>query len=173
MEDQKLVHKFLKSRSEAAFSDLYRAKSPHLYKMALRLTQDQYQAEELLQEMWIIAIRKLPTFAWRSELKTWLCAILLNLFRAEVRKKGEVLFSLAEITDPVVEPDKSYGNTTDLEQAIARLPPGYRQIIVLHDIEGYKHKEIAELLEITEGTSKSQLFHARKALREYLSEDLS
>lgn len=79
----------------------------------------------------------------------------------------DAAFSQAQ---PIVDQNWSI-TSIDLDNGIAKLPPGYRQIIVLHDVEGYKHKEIAELLDITEGTSKSQLFYARKALREYLSED--
>lgn len=137
--------------------------------MALRLTQDQYQSEELIQEMWVIAIKKLGGFEWRSELKTWLIGILINLSRAKRKEKG-----FLEITEDVSvgsSVELSFANSHDLEKAISHLPPGYRQIIILHDIEGYKHREIAELLDVTEGTCKSQLFHARKALREYLSED--
>ena len=169
MEDQKLVHAFLKSRSETAFRDLYRSKTPHLYQMALRLTQDPTESEELVQEMWVVAIRKLSTFEWRSELKTWLTGILINLSRAK-RKKRESEIALELDKQDVVE-EIEFATSIDLENAIAHLPSGYRQIIILHDIEGYKHKEIAELLDITEGTSKSQLFHARKNLRMYLSEE--
>ena len=171
MKDQKLVQDFLDTRSEGAFLSLYRSKTPHLYQMALRLTQDKYQSEELVQEMWVIAIRKLADFEWRSELKTWLTGILINLFRSR-RKEQEKMQALTEgVTGTEVSFEMSLVTTSDLENGIAGLPPGYRQIIVLHDIEGYKHKEIARLLDITEGTSKSQLFHARKALRAYLSED--
>jgi RNA polymerase sigma factor (sigma-70 family) len=173
MDDRKLVNDFLHSRSEKAFRTLYRSKTPHLYRMALRLTQNDTLSEELIQETWMVAIRKLAEFEWRSELKTWLVGILINLSRKK-RKETESLEALeeAELTQASPIVDESWSITSmDLEAGIAKLPPGYRQIIVLHDIEGYKHKEIAELLDITEGTSKSQLFYARKALREYLSED--
>ncbi len=173
MDDRKLVKDFLNSRSEQAFRTLYRSKTPHLYRMALRLTQNDSLSEELIQETWMVAIRKLAEFEWRSELKTWLVGIMINLSRKK-RKATESLEALDETTLSDVHPivDDSWSITgMDLENGIAKLPPGYRQIIVLHDVEGYKHKEIAELLDITDGTSKSQLFHARKALREYLSED--
>ncbi|MEP1095432.1 MAG: RNA polymerase sigma factor [Cyclobacteriaceae bacterium] len=172
MEDQKLVHEFLKSRSESAFLELYRSKTPHLYRMALRLTQDEYQSEELIQEMWVIAIRKLADFEWRSELKTWLIGILINLSRSK-RKEKELSIEVTAEMAQEASMEMSFASAHDLENGISDLPPGYRQIIILHDIEGYKHKEIADLLDITEGTSKSQLFYARKALREYLSEDTS
>ncbi len=171
MKDRKLVQEFLNSRSESAFRKLYRSNSPHLYQMALRLTQDTYASEELLQEMWVVAIRKLPDFQWKSELKTWLIGILINLYRS-MRKAVEREMTTAD-TDllEVEHPQEILSDSiADLEKAIGQLPAGYRQIIVLHDIEGYKHKEIATLLDISEGTSKSQLFHARKALRTFLSD---
>ena len=118
----------------------------------------------------MVAIRKLEDFEWRSELKTWLTGILINLSRAK-RKKQERELSIDVVNESGGESAEiTFANTHDLEKAIADLPPGYRQAIILHDIEGYKHKEIANLLDITEGTSKSQLFHARKALREYLND---
>ncbi|MEP1033288.1 RNA polymerase sigma factor [Ekhidna sp.] len=166
MKDQLLVSNFLKNRSEKSFQALYRAKTPQIYQVALRLSQDDVIARELVQQMWIIAISKIDGFEWRSELKTWLIGILFNLYRA-LRKKQEREIKLTETTTnstayPVIN-DK-----IDLEEAIAQLPPGYRQILILHDIEGYKHREIAEILDITEGTSKSQLSHARKSMREFL-----
>ena len=172
MEDRRLVQDFLNKRDQTAFLKLYRSKTPHLYQMALRLTQDEFQSQELVQEMWIIAIRKLSQFKWRSELKTWLTSILINLYRS-MRKKNEKEITVNALQLSEAESKAQIWNESinDLEKAIALLPPGYRQTIVLHDIEGYKHKEIAEILDITEGTSKSQLFHARKALRKYLSED--
>ena len=169
--DRRLVHQFLNTKSEIAFLDLYRSKTPHLYQMALRLTQDEYQSEELIQEMWIVAIRKLADFEWKSELKTWLTGILINLYRSTNKsKKSEVLYSPSNFLQSEVKIVSWNDSKNDLEKAIAQLPPGYRQILILHDIEGYKHKEISNMLDIAIGTSKSQLFHARKTLREYLSE---
>lgn len=152
--------------------NLYRSKTPHLFRMALRLTQDEYQSEELLQEMWIIAIKKLEKFEWRSELKTWLIGILINLARAKRKEQEmELISDQEDVAAEGSSGELAFSNSYDLENGIATLPPGYRQIIILHDIEGYKHREIAELLDVSEGTSKSQLFHARKMLREYLSEE--
>jgi len=166
--DQKLVSDFLESRSERTFQSLYRDKTPHLYQMALRLTaRNELLAQELIQTTWITAIRKLESFQWKSTLKTWLIGILINLNREEInreQKKKEV--------EEVVETSlvsRSYSPIRyDLEQGLTQLPLGYRRVIILHDIEGYQHKEIAALLQIEEGTSKSQLFQARKALRNWL-----
>jgi RNA polymerase sigma-70 factor (ECF subfamily) len=170
VKDQQLVKDFLKNRSEVAFSQLYREQTPALYKIALRLTRNAYTAEELIQEMWVVAASKLQYFRWEAKLKTWLTAILINLYKAEHRKS--VRHESVELNDDLVAtPVKE--NTIevdDLEKAIANLPAGYREVIILHDVEGYKHKEIAKMLGVTEGTSKSQLFYARRMLRGFLNE---
>jgi RNA polymerase sigma-70 factor (ECF subfamily) len=172
MKDRQLVDEFLKSRSEKVFSILYKAKTPRLYQMALRLTaHNQHQAEELIQEMWFIAIKKLVDFEWRSELMTWLIGILINLSRKERKKtKREIVSRETWVPDAEESSEETNFTTYDLEKAIDKLAPGYRRVVILHDIEGYKHKEIAELLDLNEGTSKSQLYHARRALRIYLIE---
>ncbi len=173
MEDKKLVSDFLKYRSNGTFKALYRAKTPRLYQIALRLcANDKHQAEELIQETWMIAIKKLADFQWRSELRTWLTGILINLSRQK-RKKTEKEISINQSIQEEAEAisESTFFTTYDLENAINKLPPGFRQVIILHAIEGYKHKEIASLLDISEGTSKSQLFHAKKALRILLQEE--
>jgi len=172
MKDKHLVDEFLKHRSEKAFSTLYGAKTPRLYQMALRLTRhNQHRAEELIQEMWFIAIKKLPSFEWRSELMTWLTGILINLSRRENKENARGIASHETlVADWEEENEETLFTTDDLEHAMAKLSPGYRQVVILHDIEGYEHKEIAVLLNLNEGTSKSQLHHARKALRLYLKE---
>lgn len=170
MDDRQLVHNFLNNRDEKAFHSIYTSKTPYLYKMAYRLTQSESQSDDLIQEMWIIAIGKLAEFQWRSELKTWLIGILINLERSK-RKAQKVFVELnADLTLPETAIESNAMEAHDLEVAISKLPPGYRQVVILHDIEGFKHNEIAELLDIKEGTSKSQLFHARKVLRENLME---
>ena len=169
-EDRQLVEDFLKFRSQQAFSRLYRAKTPHLYQMALRLTgQSSYEAEELIQQMWIVAIRRLEIFEWRSTLKTWLTGILINLNR-EVLNKLVSKKKAEEGLETVQQVSHNTQSIYDLELALSTLAKGYRQVIILHDIEGYTHKEISAWLGISEGTSKSQLFQARKAMREALME---
>lgn len=167
--DQELVRDFLDSQSERAFRKLYREKTPHLYQMALRLTAfNEFEADELVQKMWITAIRKLEGFTWKSTLKTWLTGILINLNRDELKKEA----SKKKVADILTA--KTRASTTsisgyDVEKALSNIPLGYRKVIILHDIEGYQHKEIAAVLNINEGTSKSQLFQARKALRHQLT----
>lgn len=166
MTDKDTVNRILEYRSEDAFRELYRSKTPALYRMALRLTGgDVAVAEDLVQEMWCVAIRKLAQFQWKSELKTWLTAILINLSKQHYR--DDMWIETADI--PANTAVSSFDpQSIDLERAIDSLPPGYRQIVLLHDIEGYKHHEIADMLGISEGTSKSQLAHARESLRQFL-----
>jgi len=167
--DQELVKDFLSSRSDAAFRKLYREKPPHLYQMALRLTShNTFEADELIQTMWITAIRKLDGFQWKSSLKTWLTGILINLNRDELRKVTTQQ-KLSEQLETVSRQRPATHSGYDIETALSRIALGYRKVIILHDLEGYQHKEIAALLNINEGTSKSQLFQARKALREQLT----
>lgn len=164
MTDEKLVRDFLKTRSESSFSRLYEAHTPWLYQMALKLVNyNQSDAEELVQEVWIAAIRSLESFEWRSLLRTWLYRILFNKYSTYASRVLHVR----------QEPDIGHTHqpeylNLDLEKAIQCLSQGYKEVLLLHDVEGYKHREIAEILGISEGTSKSQLSNARKRLRELL-----
>ena len=110
------------------------------------------------------ACKTLNVFEWKSTLRTWLSGILINRVREmhrDVRRRNE-----EELLDECLKPINARpGERIDLERAIARLSTGYRHVLVLHDIEGYTHEEISAQLDISVGTSKSQLFHARRALR--------
>jgi RNA polymerase sigma-70 factor (ECF subfamily) len=154
--------------SEDAFRTLYRAHTPALYALALRLTgSDQHEAEDLVQETWVRATRNLSAFRGESALRTWLCGVLVNVRRERLRSAWRM------VDAPDVEPASPPRNDAaiDLERAIAALPEGARDIFVLHDVYGYTHREIAELLGIVEGTSKSQLARARTMLRTALNRD--
>jgi RNA polymerase sigma factor, sigma-70 family len=123
----------------------------------------------VLQETWIVAIRKLEQFRGESSFKTWITAILINKCHEKAREKtkhdGVSLESQSSSKLSVELVD-----TMDIKLAMKNLAPGYRKILVLHDVEGYKHEEIASLLGISVGTSKSQLFHARQIVRDFLTE---
>lgn len=164
--DQVLVEKFNRTRDEATFKKLYRRHTPVLYLLALRLCGgSEANAQDAVQESWIRACRLLPKFEWRSSLRTWLTGILINCVR-EINHgpgKRQVPETPDELDHPAVAAEP--GVRLDLERAIARLPTGYRHVLILHDVEGYTHEEISAQLEISVGTSKSQLFHARQALR--------
>jgi RNA polymerase sigma-70 factor (ECF subfamily) len=161
----------LAHRDEAAFRQLYRRHTPALYRIASRLTQDRdNQAEEIVHDAWLRAAERWASFGWRSSLRTWLIGILLNRLREAHRSwRREPLDSLdgdiAEAAPARVE------DRLDLEAAVRRLPPGYRAVLILHDIEGHTHEEIADLLGLEAGTSKSQLSRARRAVRRWLDPD--
>lgn len=168
-QDHKLVNEFLAGRSESSFRNLYRAYTPRLYQMAYRLTgQNVHLTDELIQETWVRAIRKLEGFQYQSGLLTWLTGILININRERCRDSmKQDPYEAFSAEEPTLTIEITI-DTLDLEKAIASLPPGYRQILILHDVEGFKHKDIATLLNISEGTSKSQLHQARKAMRKFL-----
>lgn len=161
------VHAICVRGDEAAFRSLYRRHTPALYAFACRLLGGESpEVEDVLQDAWLRASRALGDFGWRSSLRTWLSSIVLNCCRERWRARGEVLESAPEA---IVETDPAL--RLDLEAALASLPPGYRAVLVLHDVEGYTHDDIAARLGIAPGTSKSQLFHARRAVRARLSGD--
>ena len=168
LDDRKLVEEFLESKSEEVFRKIFRRHSSALYLLAIRLTGGkEADAQDLIQEMWIQACRSFHKFRWKSKLRTWLSGILVNCFRDSSKKR---------IRKNEIDMPKEIGGrdnnrpsqTLYLEKIIESLPVGYRRVIVLHDIEGYTHEEISRLLGINIGTSKSQLFHARKSVRKSL-----
>jgi RNA polymerase sigma-70 factor (ECF subfamily) len=123
-----------------------------------------------VQEAWLRALAGLEGFRWESSLRTWLCGIALNRWRAS-RAKDErrARLTLVEGAEPsIVNPEPP--RHAALERALADLPQGCREILLLHDVEGYTHEEIARHFGIVEGTSKSQLHRARRALREALEQ---
>lgn len=154
---------------EKAFRTLYRRHTPRLYQFTLRiLAGREHDAEDVVQETWIRATEKLDRFRWESGLGTWLAGIALNLCRALFRRQDEKWLELRE--DLTVPVNGAEGlQRIDLESALSRLPPGYRTVLVLHDVEGFTHEEIGRRLEVSANTSKSQLFHARRALRKLLT----
>lgn len=165
-DDLVLVERFLRGRDEAAFRALYRAHTPALLALAMRLTgSDRGEAEDLVQECWVRSLTALRSFRAQSALRSWLCGVLVNVRRGRIRADWRT------VDAPDVEPladTNGHDDAIDLERAIGALPEGARDVYVLHDVHGYTHREIAELLGIVEGTSKSQLNRARSLLRSSL-----
>lgn len=161
----------MRRADEASFRKLYRAHTPGLYRFVLRiLGGGDPEAEEAVQMTWVLAVQNLAGFRWESSLRTWLAGIALNTCREIRRRRARERGPLAaEGREVMVALDRQDGARIDLEEAIASLPEGYREVLVLHDIEGYTHEEIAGLLGIDRGTSKSQLSRARRELRGRLS----
>ncbi len=156
---------------ERAFRLLYRRHTPRLYQLALRLVGgDAAEAEDVVQDTWIKAMGRLETFRWESALGTWLGAISINLAREATRRRSrqrEVPWG-DEGEPPAAAPLEQL-EPVDLERAIAALPDRYRTVLVLHDVEGFTHEEIAAQLGVATGTSKLQLFWARRAARALLA----
>ena len=160
-----------------AFEELYRAHAGRLFSVACRLLGNPTDAEDLLQEIFLAAHRKLDTFRGESALGTWLYRLATNLCLDHLRSRSG---RSNQLTDPLDDEQGLFDTSTsslaeqtvtkmDLERALAKLPDGCRAAFVLHDIEGLEHREVAEVLGIAEGTSKSQVHKARTKLRGLLT----
>ncbi len=157
---------------EAAFERIYREHAGRVYALCLRLTANGPDAEERTQDVFVRAWQQLGTFRGESAFSSWLHRLAVNVVLGERRatKRRELRVMPAEDPAALERPGRAStaGLSIDLERAIAALPEGAREVFVLYDVEGYRHQEIAELVGIAEGTSKAQLFRARRLLREML-----
>jgi RNA polymerase sigma-70 factor (ECF subfamily) len=154
-----------------AFERLYREHVDRVFSLCLRMVGDRGAAEELTQDVFVRAWEKLALFRGESAFSTWLHRLAVNVVLTARKTTGRRLARDGgddETIDAVAAPPLAPGDRMDLEAAIAGLPPGARRIFVLHDVEGYKHEEIADFLGITSGGSKAQLHRARMLLREAL-----
>jgi RNA polymerase sigma-70 factor (ECF subfamily) len=168
--DRELADAVIDTGDEVAFRQLYRRHTPRLLGFVQRLLgPNDAEAEDAVQETWIRACQSLARFRWDSSFSTWLGGIGLNVVRDRIRKQARSrIVDFEQLPERPVAP-ASTEDRIDLERAIALLPDGYRIVLVLHDVEGMKHREIAERLGISDGTSKSQLSNARRMLREILT----
>jgi RNA polymerase sigma-70 factor, ECF subfamily len=168
-----------KQGNEAAFEVLYQLHKRRVYSLCLRMVSNPAQAEDLAQEAFLQLFRKIGTFRGESAFSTWLHRMTVNVVLMQLRKKGLPVVSLEETLEVDDEaPRKEFGtqdvkltgsiDRLQLQRAIDRLPPGYRTVFVLHDVEGFEHNEIAEIVGCSIGNSKSQLHKARLKLREFL-----
>ena len=155
----------------AAVRALYERYAPRVYAVVRRIAGDDELAHDYAQEAWIRAIRALPTFRGESRFSTWLHRIAVNSALQAVRKADARQKREAPIPEHVaVGPSRRDALLSRrLEVALDRLPEGMRRVLILHDVEGYTHDEIGEVLGVAPGTSKSQLFKARAKMREMLS----
>jgi len=168
--DRALADALLGDGDERAFRELYRRHTPRLYQLVLRLVGgSEPDAEDVVQETWLRAAENLGGFRWEARFSTWLTGIGINLCRERMRRSARRRELMLENGGPAPRVVGSNEDRVDLERAIEKLPDGYRQVLVLHDLEGFTHVEIGERLGIAEGTSKSQLFFARKAMRRMLA----
>ena len=162
-----------------AFEALYNLHKRRVYSLCLRMTANTAAAEDLTQEAFLQLFRKIGTFRGESAFSTWLHRMAVNVVLMQLRKKGLPVVPLEETMEgeeeaPRKEPgaeDPRLAGSIDrmqLQLSIEALPPGYRMIFLLHDVEGYEHNEIAEMVGCSIGNSKSQLHKARMKLRELL-----
>jgi RNA polymerase sigma-70 factor (ECF subfamily) len=161
-----------------AFEELYRAHAGRLFSLACRMLGNPTDAEDLLQDIFLAAHRKLDSFRGESALGTWLYRLATNQILDHVRSRaarvGQITDGLEDATVIADAGEHRLGDRAigriDLERALAQLPEGCRAAFVLHDVEGLEHREVAEVLGIAEGTSKSQVHKARLRLRVLLGE---
>ena len=156
-----------------AFETVYRQHSARIYSLACRMAGSADDGEDLLQEIFLQAYRKLGSFKGDAALGTWLYRLAVNHCLDYVRSRQAKMNKLTETLDAAASFEPTARRETpiarlDLERAIERLPDGCREAFVLHDVEGFDHKEVGGLLGIAEGTSKSQVFKARARLRALL-----
>jgi RNA polymerase sigma-70 factor, ECF subfamily len=153
-----------------AFEQLYRTHLPRVHSLVRRMAGGR-DADELTQDVFVRLWQKLATFRGDSAFTTWLHRLTVNVvierFRTDATRRQR-LRDGEEIFEVLPAPRHSGDLAMDFETAMMKLPDGAREIFVLHDVEGYKHQEIAELLDISPGTSKAQLHRARMMLRKHL-----
>lgn len=169
----------------AAFERLYQLHCRRVYSLCLRMVGNTAEAEDLTQEAFLQLFRKIATFRGESAFSTWLHRLSVNVVLMKLRRKSASETSLEEMT----EPDEEAGNRrrdfgaadlqlsgsidrVNLQRAVEQLPPGYKAVFVLHDVQGFEHNEIAEIMHCSIGNSKSQLHKARMRLRDLLHEAL-
>lgn len=171
-----------KKGDEAATEELYRLHSRRIYSLCIRMVANQAEAEDLTQEIFLHAFRKIHTFRGEAAFSTWLYRLGVNIVLMRLRKKSHPEVSLDEISRPngdvmrraepadKIDHAKNMVDRLALQVALDQLPSGFKRVVVMHDMEGFNHREIAELTGRSVGNSKSQLHKARRRLRELLAE---
>jgi RNA polymerase sigma-70 factor, ECF subfamily len=166
------------SGDRIAFERLYRDNVNRVFSLCARMVSNRDRAEELTQDVFVRAWEKLHLFRGESSFSTWLHRLTVNLVLNARKSEGRQRSRYDETDEEsggidalpgVVGSPLAPGDMLDLEEAITKLPPGARRVFVLHDVEGFKHEEIAEMLGVTSGATKAQLHRARLLLREALN----
>ncbi len=164
---------------EAAFAEIFQRYRRRVYSLCLRMTRVPADAEDLTQDVFLLLFRKISSFRGESAFTTWLHRMVANVAFMHLRKKSRSQVSLDDpgrlpeepVRREVGDPDLRLEGCVDritLERAIAKLPPGYRSVYALYELQGYGHHEIAEIMNWSVGNSKSQLHKARRKLREWI-----
>ncbi len=165
----------------SAFEVLYERHNRRVYSLCLRMTQNSSEAEDLAQEVFIQLFRKIGSFRGESAFTTWLHRLTVNQVLMHFRKRGVKMEQTTEDGETPIQVVLGTENPLQmpvvdriaLDKAISQLPPGYRTVFILHDVEGHEHEEIARMLGCSVGTSKSQLHKARMKLRTLLRQQIT
>ena len=166
----------IRSGDGTAFETLYQQHAPRLYNLAYRMAGTATDADDLLQDIFLIAYRKVGSFRGESSLGTWLYRLAMNhcldVLRSRQSRQEQQTDSLDEegAAPPPAAPALGAVSRIDLDRAIGRLPQACRAAFLLHDVEGFGHQEVGTILGISEGTSKSQVHKARLRIRAYLTQ---
>ena len=184
MAEAEIIHR-AKHGDATAFEALYKSHSGRVYALCFRMLGNTGDAEDLTQEAFLQVFRKIHTFRGESTFSTWLHRLAVNIVLMRLRRKPPTEISLEQSNKPLNASKESNGETGGpdlsligaidriwLEWAIKQLPACHKLVFELHHVQGYKHKEIAQMMDCSVGTSKSQLHRARRRLRELLREKL-
>jgi RNA polymerase sigma-70 factor (ECF subfamily) len=163
------------------FESLYNRHRRHVYSLCLRMSRNTAEAEDLTQEVFLQLFRKVSTFRGDSAFSTWLHRVAVNVVLMHLRKKSLPIAPEPLDSQPQDRARNEIGITDEtlavsidrivLERSVNSLPPGYRVVFLLHDVQGYEHKEIAQMMRCSVGNSKSQLHKARLKLRSHLESE--
>lgn len=170
MDDRQIVAGCLKG-DEKLQKLLYDKYSGKLFTVCRRYTRDDLEAEDVLQDGFVLVYNKLDSFAFKGSLYGWMRMIMVNVALRKLQKKSrrDTNYILDQIEEPSYETDHiAVMSAEEILEHVRELPDGYRNVFNLYVIEGYKHNEIAELLDIGESTSRSQLTKARRMLQKSL-----
>lgn len=176
-QDRREANAIVERRDESAFRSMYARHTPALIGIALRLLDEDKDAEDAVRDTWLKAVQGLPKFEWRIPLRTWLAGILVTQCsgRWGDSESAEKAASDAQTATLPAADDQAVAKASrvDLERALAGLPPDHRAMLLLHDVEGWTHDAIATQLAIGKDISKSRLSQARLALRRRLAAETS
>ncbi len=170
MDDRQLVEGCLKGNSNMQ-KLLFDSYSGKLFTVCRRYTRDDLEAEDVIQEGFMLVFKKLDTFQFRGSLYSWMRTIMVNVALRKLQKKSrkDTSYNLEQVAEPAFESDViSTLTAEEILSHVQMLPDGYRNVFNLYVIEGYKHNEIAKMLKIGESTSRSQLTKARRMLQKSL-----
>lgn len=167
--DSELVQR-CKAGDVGAYEDLYKLHGQKLFALCYRMTGSREDAEDILQEIFVILVKKIGSYRGDAKFSTWLHRIAVNAsldFMRKNKRNTEVINDeMPQFYDALSARRMEQGQS--IKKALMALPPGYRAVVVLHDIQGFKHKEIAQMRGTSEGAVKSQLFKARRKMRTML-----